>query len=541
MENEGVEGCDELSKDAAQTAAVSPSPEELDPEDLDTGLADRREITHQAQLDALEAVSVLSVAMESDEKADKAMRSRIAADRARDYERAREYQTVEREARRKANADHSIATESARRAYEAVKFSAPNKMGFMRVVQLGFIAHIFATVIALLLATRDSLPLNITLVVDWITVILEGMALWMLAYRYKLARPFIIGISIASLAIDLIIRVTTHSFSLLLFISDGLFYLFLIFYFLFSRRVKATLVNDLSSYRPWKEGKDFVIERRGWPFYRNLIIYFITFSVLGHWMEMAMCQLIIAGLVEGDYDPSNTMLWRDWLYPFPMEGAAVVLIAVALYPLYDWLKRKYGAGLRAHLLSFVANALTCSLIEFCGGLVVNSHYELWDYRNNFGNIMGQVCLQNALAFGAACSIIAWFVYPMLEKWIASLPYDVMNIGFVATLAFGCVTWALYVVDLPALFDKFHVDTTITLPFDFISDTGPDSASDEIVRLRLTASDLRQRLAEEEGLTEEQRAELSAQLESIEQSIGVMEMTLASEVPDATESLAPANG
>lgn len=57
-----------------------------------------------------------------------------------------------------------------------------------------------------------------------------------------------------------------------------------------------------------------------------------------------MCQPIIAGLVEGDYDPSNTMLWRDWLYPFPMEGAPVVLIAVALYPLYDWLKRKYGAG-----------------------------------------------------------------------------------------------------------------------------------------------------------------------------------------------------
>lgn len=93
----------------------------------------------------------MSIALESDEKADQAMRSRIAADRARDYERAREYQTVEREARRKANADHSIATESARRAYEAVKFSAPDKMGFMRVVQLGFIAHIFSTVIALLL------------------------------------------------------------------------------------------------------------------------------------------------------------------------------------------------------------------------------------------------------------------------------------------------------------------------------------------------------------------------------------------------------
>lgn len=60
MENEAVEGWDELPKEAAQSAAVS-----LDPEDLDTGQADRREITRQAQLDALEAVAVLNVAMDS--------------------------------------------------------------------------------------------------------------------------------------------------------------------------------------------------------------------------------------------------------------------------------------------------------------------------------------------------------------------------------------------------------------------------------------------------------------------------------------------
>lgn len=104
-----------------------------------------------------------------------------------------------------------------------------------------------------------------------------------------------------------------------------------------------------------------------------------------------------------------------------------------------------------------------------------------------------------------------------------------------------MTWALYVVDLPALFDLMHVDTTVTIPFDFISDTGPDSADDEIALLRSTASALRQRLDEEEGLTEEQRAELYAQLESIEQSISVMETALVSEVPDASESPSLENG
>lgn len=67
------------------------------------------------------------------------------------------------------------------------------------------------------------------------------------------------------------------------------------------------------------------------------------------------------------------------------------------------------------------------------GLIVNADLQLWDYTENFGNIMGQVCLQNTLAFGVAASIIAWFVYPMMEKWIARVQRDIMNIVFVVVL------------------------------------------------------------------------------------------------------------
>ena len=253
-----------------------------------------------------------------------------------------------------------------------------------------------------------------------------------------------------SILVDALVMARTQGFRLLLFVTDDLFYFFLIFYFAFSDRVKYTLVNDLSTYRPADLGQGVMARRWSWEFIRNLGIYFVVFSVLGHWMEMAMCQLIIAGLVEGEYDPTNTMLWRDWLYPFPMEGMAVVIIAIALYPLYQRLLKRVPNKIAAHALSFAANALTCTIIEFGMGLIVNANHELWDYSENFGNIMGQVCLQNALAFGMAASIITWFVYPALERWIARMPSDYMNLVFVIVLVFGGIIWSLYIIEAPKI-------------------------------------------------------------------------------------------
>lgn len=208
------------------------------------------------------------------------------------------------------------------------------------------------------------------------------------------------------------------------------------------------LVNELSEHTGAFEDGNVAINRKGWPFIRNLGIYFVLFSVFGHWMEMGMCQFIRLGLVEGEYDPTNTMLWRDWLYPFPMEGAAVVIIALALYPLKEWLVKTMPKPAYAYAISFVANALTCTLIEFCMGLVVNADHQLWDYSQNLGNIMGQVCLQNSIAFGIAASIIAWVIYPFMERRLARVPNDIMNIVFVAVLVFGGIIWSLYIIDPP---------------------------------------------------------------------------------------------
>ena len=419
-----------------------------------TGKAERSKITQMAQLDAAEAVAMVGIAMEADVEADEAMRISVIAENSGDRAKAKEARKKEREARKKAKADHKAATQTARRAYEAIRFSAPNTMGFMRVVQILFACHIGVYLVWLMLTSRDAMSYDVSSMIDWLMVILEGVAFWLFINRYKIGRPVVIAIAAIGIVVPTVYNIATGQFNLIALFTSAAFYIFLLLYFVFSKRVKATLVNDLSQHKGDYEKEDFVINRHGWPFIRNLIIYFILFSIIGHWMEMGMCQFIILGVVQGEYDPTNTMLWRDWLYPFPMEGAAVVVIALVLYPFYMWLKKKFTGKKRfiAYVISFFAGALLCTIIEFSMGLLVNANYELWDYRENFGNIMGQVCLQNTTAFGVVAAIITWWVYPMLERWIARVPRDIMNIVAIVVFVFGAIVWSLYLVNPPGVDD-----------------------------------------------------------------------------------------
>ena len=441
----------EIDELEAQLKALDAAEKAID-DSYKTGKAERAKITQSAQLDAAEAVAMVGIAMESDVEADEAMRISVIAEQSGDRARAKEARKREREARKKAKADHKAATKSAKAAYDAIKFSAPNKMGFMRVVQVLFACHIAIVLVWLMLTSRDHMTYDVTSMMDWVMVILEGVAFWMFINRYKIARPFVIGMAAFGLIVPAAVDVANGTFNVFALVENGAFYIFLLAYFIFSKRVKATLVNDFGQQKGDYEKDDFVINRRGWPFVRNLIIYFIVFSIVGHWMEMGMCQFIIMGVVQGEYDPTNTMLWRDWLYPFPMEGAAVVVIALVLYPFYQWLKKRF-TGKRvvlAYVISFVAGALLCTIIEGGMGLLVNADYQLWDYRENFCNIGGQVCLQNTSAFGVVAAIITWWVYPMLERWIARVPRDIMNIAFVVIAVFGAIIWSLYLINPPGV-------------------------------------------------------------------------------------------
>ena len=112
-------------------------------------------------------------------------------------------------------------------------------------------------------------------------------------------------------------------------------------YLLLSPQAKRTLCNPPDLAPGAREGhswdKPMRVRVRTRTFWRDLLIYFIVFSMLGHWAEMLFCQLIVSGVFMGDYDPTNAMLWSQWLFPFTAEGAAVVAIVVFLQPASRWL------------------------------------------------------------------------------------------------------------------------------------------------------------------------------------------------------------
>ena len=184
---------------------------------------------------------------------------------------------------------------------------------------------------------------------------------------------------------------------------------------------------------------------RTWEFWRNLGIYFIVFSFLGHWAEMLFCRLILAGVFMGEYDPNNIMLWEQWLYPFSAEGTALVCVAVFLHPLALAFERRFGRRSPVAIgLSFLANGLVCTSIDFLTGITCNLDYHLWDYREMPFNFMGQICLQNSLVYTTAATLIVWLVYPAIDADVRRLPRDTANgvfwglagaYGFLALLHF----------------------------------------------------------------------------------------------------------
>ena len=190
---------------------------------------------------------------------------------------------------------------------------------------------------------------------------------------------------------------------------------------------------------------------RTWEFWRDLMVYFVVFSVLGHWAEILFCKLIIAGVFMGDYDPSNAMLWSQWLFPFTAEGAALIAIVLILHPASRWLVRKTGGRIwLAVLLSFLLNAAVCTSIDFTTGMVANQDYQLWDYRQMPFNFIGQVCLQNSMVYSIAATLIVWVVYPLMDKAFRRAPRGVVNAVALGLIGMYLFLAMLYFIDITAL-------------------------------------------------------------------------------------------
>lgn len=337
------------------------------------------------------------------------------------------------------------------------RFENIKKLGFLRFIEIIWILNVAGLIISSAFMIKGSFTADFHNFVEFINMLTDAVCVALLIKRKKITKNIAISLSILNIAIGYAyMNATTqiHSGDFISWIVSSVWDIVIILYFTFSKRVKVVLTEpfNLDTRQADLEKDANFYNLKSIYFWRNLVMYFCIFSIVGHWMEAAYCTLIRFGFIPGIYDP-NSQIWHDWLYPFVVYGFGVVACVLLLYPLKNFLVNKFRniRGLPL-LLSFIANALVCTSIELVMGLMLNQPdangvFPLWDYSDMFCNFMGQICLQNALAFGFIATLMTWLIYPELEKLIARIPRDAGNIIFIIIIIFFTFLSAFYLISL----------------------------------------------------------------------------------------------
>lgn len=332
---------------------------------------------------------------------------------------------------------------------------------FVRVVEVYYSLVVLVVLGWALLTNAKDFVYDITLLRVMVVMTVAARSLWLIEKRASAARPFIV----ISMIVVLVLSVLDMCFggeydriaravSMPVLITGGVLYfggsLGVIVYFAFSPHAKEVFVEPLEKTdAPVRDPDENIYPRPlTWPWFRNLAIYYCSFSIFGHWAEIGFCWLIVLGVVMGDYDFSHAQLWDWWLCPYPAEGLAVVLIVVLLFPIKEKLSKLFhGRTLPTLAVSFLVNMFFCALIDFTTGITANANYELWDYRGLPFNFMGQVLLQNTLVYSAAATFIVWVVYPLMAKALHRAPQSLVNGIFFGLVGFYAFLEVMYYVHI----------------------------------------------------------------------------------------------
>ena len=340
--------------------------------------------------------------------------------------------------------------------------AARAKMGpIIRIVEVYFCLVILTILGYALAMPAGDFVYDITLVRIVVVMTAAVRSIWLIERRADTTRQFVVISSIVVVVLSLLDMFFGGEYERIAavvtwpqLIAGGILYfsgaLATIVYFAFSPHAKEVFVEPLEKAERLARKEDEEIYPRAftWPWFRNLVIYYCVFSIVGHWAEIGFCWLIVLGVVMGDYDFSHAQLWDWWLCPYPAEGLAVVLIVILLFPIKEWLLKKFnGRVLPALAVSFLVNMLVCASIDFTTGITANWDYHLWDFRGLPFNFMGQVLLQNTLAYSLAATVIVWVIYPLLAKLLHRAPQSIVNGLFFGLVGFYAFIEVLYYVHI----------------------------------------------------------------------------------------------
>lgn len=142
-------------------------------------------------------------------------------------------------------------------------------------------------------------------------------------------------------------------------------------------------------------------------FWRNSFLFYWVFSFLGHLTEYVWAVFL---LILNEPSPLYTIPFFVVAAPYGLGALGIIWF---IYPMVE--KNKISP-----VKVYIYSVVIATIIEFiCGALVVAvlGHNPFWDYSDQFANLFGFVCLRNSLAFGIACLLMVYYVFPILNNLI----------------------------------------------------------------------------------------------------------------------------
>ena len=332
---------------------------------------------------------------------------------------------------------------------EKKTFDENSKLGFMRFIQVWNILTLLLTGLVLVLMDGSDIKVTVPVIANVLILLSQAAVIWLIAHRKLYTRQLVIGFEVFEYLVALATLWNDGELTIARALFGAIPGAIVILYFAFSPRAKAVLVqpwDDDTLAEEQEERHHQLWDPTSKEFWMRLVLYFFLFSIMGHWMEMGVQILVVNGLFPGTVASPDSLTWRDSLNPFFIYGIAVAVCGLVLYPTYLLLKKKMPRKWQALIISFLINMVFCALAELILGMLFNADYHAWDYRNQFMNFQGQVCLLYTVAFGVISSLITWFVYPMMELALSRMRHDIFRAFFVVATVLFLLICAAYNID-----------------------------------------------------------------------------------------------
>jgi len=188
-----------------------------------------------------------------------------------------------------------------------------------------------------------------------------------------------------------------------------------------------------------------------WAFWRALIVCFILFNIIGHWVELGYCIVVdsLFDAVEDDY-----AVWDDpWWHPYWVYGLGVVFMTLVFEPIKERLMKGSTSVWETVIKTFLLATFLSMVLELTFGLIVNQpdatgQYPYWDNEKLPFNVLNQAWLVNDFFLGLASTVYIWVVFPLvcaafeiMKPRTANIVFAVIVIGF----ALCCLTSYLEII------------------------------------------------------------------------------------------------